>query len=79
MKKYCRHCLRTISPNIQFKDFKKNIEDEKGNVTRFLVMGKNVKQPEYDKNKKFITTCIFRLKSELPHYINVWVDLRLTK
>jgi prephenate dehydratase len=42
----------------------KNIEDERGNVTRFLVMGKNIKQPEYDKNKKYITTCIFRLKSE---------------
>ena len=46
------------------KILKKNIEDESGNVTRFVVMGKNVKQPEYDKNKKYITTCIFRLKSE---------------
>ena len=46
------------------KILKKNIEDEEGNVTRFLVMGKNVKQPEYDQNKKYITTCIFRLKSE---------------
>jgi len=46
------------------KILKKNIEDEVGNVTRFLVMGKNVKQPRYDKNKKYITTCIFRLKSE---------------
>jgi len=46
------------------KILKKNIEDEIGNVTRFLVMGKNVKQPEYDKNKKYITTCVFRLKSE---------------
>ena len=46
------------------KILKKNIEDEAGNVTRFLVMGKNVSQPEYDKNKKYITTCIFRLKSE---------------
>ena len=46
------------------KILKKNIEDEAGNVTRFLVMGKNVKQPEYNKNKKYITTCIFRLKSE---------------
>ena len=27
-------------------------------------MGKNVKQPKFDKNKKYITTCIFRLKSE---------------
>ena len=46
------------------KILKKNIEDERGNVTRFLIMGKTVKQPEYNKNKKFITTCIFRLKSE---------------
>jgi prephenate dehydratase len=46
------------------KILKKNIEDESGNVTRFLVMGKNVKQLEFDKNKKYITTCIFRLKSE---------------
>jgi len=46
------------------KILKKNIEDEPGNITRFLVMGRNVKQPEYDKNKKYITTCIFRLKSK---------------
>jgi len=46
------------------KILKKNIEDEAGNVTRFLVMGKNVRKPKYDKNKKYITTCIFRLKSE---------------
>ena len=26
-------------------------------------MGKNVNQPEYKKDKKFITSCIFRLKS----------------
>ena len=46
------------------KILKKNIEDEKGNVTRFLIMGKNVEQPEFTKNKKFITSCIFRVKSE---------------
>ena len=46
------------------KILKKNIEDEVGNVTRFLVMGKNVSQPIYDKKKNYITTCIFRLKSE---------------
>ena len=45
------------------KILKKNIEDEKGNVTRFLIMGKNILQPEYKKEKKYITTCIFRLKS----------------
>jgi prephenate dehydratase len=46
------------------KILEKNIEDEAGNVTRFLIMGKNIKQPEYKKEKKYITTCIFRLKSE---------------
>ena len=46
------------------KILEKNVEDEKGNVTRFLIMGKNVQQPEFKKNQKYITTCIFRLKSE---------------
>ncbi len=48
----------------KLKILKENIEDEKGNVTRFLIMGKNVQQPDYHKNKRYITTCIFRLKSE---------------
>ena len=48
----------------KLKILKENIEDEQGNVTRFLIMGKNVQQPEYEKGKKYITTCIFRLKSE---------------
>ena len=46
------------------KILEKNIEEEKGNVTRFLIMGKNIEQPEYENNKKFITSCIFRVKSE---------------
>ena len=46
------------------KVLQKNIEDEKGNITRFLIMGKNIEQPEYTSNKKFITSCIFRVKSE---------------
>jgi prephenate dehydratase len=46
------------------KILKRNIEDEKGNVTRFLIMGKNIEQPEFIENKKFITSCIFRVKSE---------------
>ena len=46
------------------KILEKNIEDEKGNVTRFLIMGKNIEQPEFKANKKFITSCIFRVKSE---------------
>ena len=48
----------------KLKILKENIEDEKGNVTRFLVMGKKVQQPNFSKEKKYITTCIFRLKSE---------------
>ena len=46
------------------KILKKNIEDDKGNVTRFLIMGKNIEQPDYDDNKNFLTSCIFRVKSE---------------
>jgi prephenate dehydratase len=46
------------------KILKKNIEDESGNITRFLIMGKNPKHPEFIKEKKFITSCIFSLKSE---------------
>ena len=46
------------------KILEKNIEDEKGNVTRFLIMGKSIEQPEHTVNKKFITSCIFRVKSE---------------
>ena len=46
------------------KILEKNIEDEKGNVTRFLIMGKNIEQPEYVSEKKYITSCIFRVKSE---------------
>ena len=38
-----------------------NIEDEKGNVTRFLLMGKPILQPEL-KNKKYITSFLFKLK-----------------
>jgi len=40
-----------------------NIEDETGNVTRFLIMGKNSEHPDYLKNKRYITSCIFKLKS----------------
>ena len=41
---------------------KSNVEDESGNVTRFLVMGSESKHPER-KNKNYITSCIFKLKS----------------
>ena len=40
-----------------------NIEDELGNVTRFLIMGKNISQPEL-KDKKYITSFLFKLKSK---------------
>ena len=41
----------------------KNIENEKGNLTRFLVMGKDMIQPEFVK-KKYITSFLFKLKSK---------------
>ena len=40
-----------------------NIENEKVNVTRFLIMGKKILQPEL-KNKKYITSLLFKLKSK---------------
>jgi prephenate dehydratase len=44
------------------KILKSNVEDEVGNVTRFFIMGKDSKHPEF-KDKKYITSCIFKLKS----------------
>jgi prephenate dehydratase len=40
-----------------------NIENEKGNTTRFLIMGKSISQPELEK-KKYITSFLFKLKSK---------------
>ncbi len=40
-----------------------NIQDEKKNVTRFLLMGKEIYQPELN-SKKFITSILFKLKSK---------------
>ena len=42
---------------------KNNIENEKGNSTRFLIMGKNILQPEFGE-KKYITSFLFKLKSK---------------
>ena len=42
---------------------KKNIENEKGNLTRFLIMGKNIYQPEFG-NENYITSFLFKLKSK---------------
>ena len=41
---------------------KSKVEDESGNVTRFFIMGKDTEHPER-KDKKYITSCIFKLKS----------------
>ena len=53
--------LRAKTYNLEI--IEKNIENEKGNLTRFLVMGKNISQPEYGK-KKYITSFLFKLKSK---------------
>ena len=42
---------------------KKNIENDSKNQTRFLIMGKNIIQPEFN-NKKYITSFLFKLKSK---------------
>ena len=42
-------------------------------------MGKNIEQPEFKKEKKFITSCIFRVKSEPAAFINVLVALQPIK
>jgi prephenate dehydratase len=42
---------------------KENIENEKGNLTRFLIMGKKISQPNFGK-KKYITSFLFKLKSK---------------
>jgi prephenate dehydratase len=40
-----------------------NIENEISNATRFLVMGKEISQPDFG-NKKYITSFLFKLKSK---------------
>ena len=45
------------------KIVKKNIEDNKSNVTRFLIMGKKKLHPELE-NKNYITSCIFKVKNK---------------
>jgi len=42
---------------------KQDIQDEKNNVTRFLLMGKEIDQPEL-KDKNYITSFLFKLKSK---------------
>ena len=47
--------------NLQIID--SNIQDEKENVTRFLIMQKDIFQPEF-RNNKYITSLLFKLKSK---------------
>ena len=54
----------SLSANIyKLKILASNIEDEKGNVTRFLIMGKEVSQPDFG-DKNYITSFLFKLKSK---------------
>ena len=41
---------------------KSNVEDESENFTRFFIMGSEAQHPEAE-DKKYITSCIFKLKS----------------
>ena len=62
--KYKAAIASTLSAKTYGLDvIKKDIENEKGNLTRFLVMGKNISQPEL-KDKKYITSFLFKLKSK---------------
>ena len=45
------------------KILKKDIQNEKNNVTRFLLMGKEIYQPEL-KKENYITSFLFKLKSK---------------
>ena len=47
--------------NLEILNF--NVQDEKENVTRFLIMQKDIYQPEF-KKKKYITSLLFKLKSK---------------
>ena len=45
------------------KIINENIQDDKENFTRFLIMGKDISQPEYNKNK-YITSFLFKLRDK---------------
>ncbi len=54
----------TLSAEIyKLEIIKKDIQDNKENYTRFLLMGKDIMQPENDK-KLYITSFLFKLKSK---------------
>ena len=40
-----------------------NVENDRGNTTRFLIMGKEVHQPDFG-DKRYITSFLFKLKSK---------------
>ena len=57
-----------ISSNLSAKIYglevlKEKIQDDKNNVTRFLLMGNEIYQPEF-KDDKYITSILFKLKSK---------------
>ncbi len=53
-----------LSANIyNLEIISENIQDDKDNFTRFLIMGKEIVQPENNKDK-FITSFLFKLKSK---------------
>ena len=53
-----------LSANIyNLEILKEDIQDEKNNVTRFLLMGKEIYQPEL-KDENYITSFLFKLKSK---------------
>jgi len=41
----------------------KNIQDDENNVTRFLLMGKEIYQPDFNK-EDYLTSLLFKLKSK---------------
>ena len=45
------------------KILKKNIEDEDGNTTRFIVLTKSSKKPPKQKGKKYLTSIIFEVRN----------------
>ena len=45
------------------KILQENVQDDKDNVTRFLLLGKDVFQPDFS-NEKYITSILFKLKSK---------------
>jgi len=64
IKNDCSAIASSLSAKIyNLKILNKNIENEKGNATRFLIMGSLLAQPEISK-KKFITSILFKLKSK---------------